>query len=207
MASNRNILERRCDRIASAYDILDVIPERLFYSAWRRRLWSNVVGERILEIGVGTGKNMRFYPGKAQVTAIDISSKMLEKAAARVGSRPDVNIELVKMDIEDLDFDASSFDAVVGSFVLTVVPTPLKALGEVKRVCKPQGNLGLLEFTRSDSRLVGCIQDLVTPLTSALYGAYVGRDPVRLLRGSDFTIVEVEGVIDDMVRIIRATPS
>ena len=207
MVSHRKDLERRYDRLAFAYDILDAIPERLFYDAWRRRLWGNVVGERILEVGVGTGKNIRFYPGKARVTAIDISSKMLEKVASRVRSRPDVDIELIRMDIQRLDFDAASFDAVVGSFVLTVVPSPLNALQEVRRVCKPQGNLWLLEFTRSDSKLVGFVQDLITPLASVLYNANVGRDIVKLVRRSGFTIVEVEEVVDGIVRIIRATPS
>jgi len=207
MASHRRDPERRYDRIAFAYDILDAIPERLFYSAWRRRLWGSVAGERVLEVGVGTGKNLRFYPGKAQVTAIDISSKMLEKAARRLAGRPDVEIELLKMNVANLDFDDASFDAVVGSFVLTVVPHPLEALQELKRVCKPQGNLWLLEFTRSDSKLIGFVQDLITPLASALYNANVGQDIVKLVRRSGFTIVAVEEVVDGIVRIIRATPS
>jgi ubiquinone/menaquinone biosynthesis C-methylase UbiE len=207
MASNRRDPERRYDRIAFAYDILDVIPERLFYGAWRRRLWGKVAGERILEVGVGTGKNIHFYPKEAHGSAIDISSRMLEKAARRLAGRPDVDIELIRMDIQRLDFDAASFDAVVGSFVLTVVPSPLNALQEIRRVCKPQGNLWLLEFTRSDSKLVGFVQDMITPLASVLYNANVGRDIVKLVRRSGFTIVEVEEVVDGIVRIIRATPS
>ena len=77
------------------------------------------------------------------------------------------------MDIQRLDFDAASFDAVVGSFVLTVVPSPLNALQELRRVCKPQGHLWLLEFTRSNSKLVEFVQDLITPLASVLYNANV----------------------------------
>ena len=91
--------------------------------------------------------------------------------------------------------------------MLTVVPHPLEALQELKLVCRPQGSLWLLEFMRSDSKLIGFVQDLITPLASALYNANVGRGTVKLVQRSGFTIVEVEQVVDGIVRIIRATPS
>lgn len=207
MTSHRRDIETIYDRIASVYNVLDAIPERLLYSSWRQRLWDKVTAERVLEIGVGTGKNMRFYPKETQIIAIDISSKMLQKAARRITSRPDVDIELFKMDIRELNFDAASFDAVVGSFVLMVVPNPLEALQEVRRVCKPQGNLRLLEFTRSDNKVVGFTQGLVTPLTRAVYGAHAGRDVVMLVERSGFRIIAVEELVDGIVRIIQAVPS
>jgi ubiquinone/menaquinone biosynthesis C-methylase UbiE len=206
MTHHRRDIETRYDRIASVYDMLDAVPERLFYRAWRRRLWEKVVAQRILEVGVGTGKNMRYYPKGAQVTAIDISSRMLEKAAGRIASRPDVDIELLKMDVRELNFDDASFDAVVGSFLVTVVPEPLEALQEVRRVCKPEGNLRVLEFTRSENKMVGFVQGLVTPLTRAVYGANVGRDTVTLVQRGGFQIIEVEELVDGLVRIIHAAP-
>ncbi len=70
--SDRDI-EKKYDRLASIYDFWDVIPERLLYRSWRLKLWEKVQGERILEVGVGTGKNIPFYPSGAQTTAIDMN--------------------------------------------------------------------------------------------------------------------------------------
>ncbi len=207
MTRNKSNLQKQYDRIAPIYDFGDIVPERLFYSYWRRLLWNKLTGGRILEIGVGTGKNMRFYPPGAQVTGIDISSKMLEKAAARATSRPDIFIELLTMDVSELTFDAALFDAVVGSFILMVVPDPLKALQELKRVCQPGSKLFLLEFTRSDNRLVAFLQDLATPLTHAVYRAHVNRDIVTLVQNSSFKIIKIEEVGNSIVKIIQAVSS
>lgn len=204
--SNRNV-QTRYNKIASSYDRWDTVPEGLFYRSWRRQLWDRVTAESILEIGVGTGKNIHFYPPGAQVTGIDISSKMLEKAAARATRRPDIHLELLRMDVSKLVFDAAVFDTVIGSFILMVVPEPLKALQEVKRVCKPGGKLLLLEFTRSGNRLVAFMQDLVTPLTRAVYCAQVNRDMLTLVESSGFQITAIEKVADGVVEIIQAVPA
>ncbi len=204
MTKSKSDTQKQYDRIASIYDILDAIPERLFYRSWRRQLWDRVTAGRILEIGIGTGKNIHFYPPGAQVTAIDISSKMLEKAVAKTASRPDIAIELLTMDASELTFDTALFDAIVGSFILMVVPDPLKALQEIKRVCQPGSKLFLLEFTRSNNRLVAFLQDLVTPLTYAVHRAHVNRDIVKLVQNSGFTIIKIEEVRDGIVKIIQA---
>ncbi len=204
MTKSKSDTQKQYDRIASIYDILDAIPERLFYRSWRRQLWDRVTAGRILEIGVGTGKNMRFYPPGAQLTAIDISSKMLEKGEAKTSSIPDIAIELLAMDVSELTFDTALFDAVVGSFIFMVVPDPLKALQEIKRVCQPSGKLFLLEFTRSNNRLAAFLQDLVTPLTHALYQAHVNRDIITLVQNSGFKIIKIEEVGNSIVKIIEA---
>ncbi len=206
MTKSTGDTRKQYNRIASIYDFLDTIPERLFYRSWRCQLWDTVTAGRILEIGVGTGKNMQFYPPGAQVTAIDISSKMLKEAAARTTGRPDIVVDLLAMDVNELAFDAALFDAVVGSFILMVVPDPLKALQEVKRVCKPGSKLFLLEFTRSDNRLVAFLQDLVTPLTHAVYRAHANRDIAMLVQSNGFRIIKIEEVGDGIVKIIQAVP-
>lgn len=204
--SSRNV-QTRYNRIAANYDLWDTIPEGLFYRSWRRRLWDRVTAESILEIGVGTGKNIHFYPPGARVTGIDISSKMLEKAETRATRRPDVRLELLRMNVSRLAFGAAVFDTVIGSFILMVVPEPLKALQEVKRVCKPGGQLLLLEFTRSGNRLVAFMQDLVTPLTRAMYCAHVNRDMLTLVESSGFQITAVEKIADGVIEIIQAVPA
>ncbi len=207
MTKSTSATQKQYNRIASIYDILDAIPERLFYRSWRRQLWEKVTAGRILEIGVGTGKNMYFYPPGAQVTAIDISSKMLEKATVKTAGRSDIVIELLTMDVSELTLETALFDAVVGSFILMVVPDPLKALQEIKRVCQPSSKLFLLEFTRSDNRLVAFLQDLVTPLTYAVHRAHVNRDIVMLVQNSGFKIIKIEEVRDGIVKIIQAVSS
>ncbi len=204
MTKSKSGIQKQYDRLASIYDILDAIPERLFYRSWRCQLWDEVAAGRILETGVGTGKNIHFYPPGAQVTAIDISPKMLEQAVARTANRPDTAIELMAMDVGELTFDATLFDAVVSSFFLMVVPDPLKALQEVKRVCKPGGKLFLLEFTRSDNQLVAFLQDLATPLAHVVYRAHVNRDIVMLVQSSGFRIIKIKEVGDGIVKIIQA---
>jgi len=192
------------DRIASMYDFLDTIPERLFYRSWRRQLWSPLTAGRILEIGVGTGKNISFYPAGAQVTAVDISPRMLEKATEKAAARQDVSIELNTMSVHQLSFEDGTFDAVAGSFVFTVLDDPLAGLQEIKRVCRSGGMLHLLEFTQSDNRLVALVLDLLTPLNRAIYQARMNRDIVGLVRRSGFQVVATEAVGDGIVRCIRA---
>ena len=138
------------------------------------------------------------------MTAIDISSKMLERASRRVVTRQDVSIELLLMDVTSLSFAADVFDVVIGSFVLTVLPDPFQALEAIKRVCKPGATLLLLELTRSDKELVAALQNLVTPFTHAVYGAYVNRDIVRLVESAGFPTIATEDVSDGIVNIIRA---
>ena len=204
MTKSKSDVQTTYDRIAPLYDIWDAIPEGLLYRSWRRQLWNRLTAGKILEIGVGTGKNIRFYPPGGQVTAIDISPKMLEKAAAKASARQDVSVELLTMDVSELAFADGIFDAVVGSFILTVLTDPLKALREIKRVCKPGGKLLLLEFTRSDNKLVALLQDLVTPLTDAIYKAHLNRDPVTLVQRGGYQITTAEAVGNSMVTLIQA---
>ena len=204
MTNNSANTRRRYDRIAPIYDFWDIVPEHLLYSSWRRQLWNGLRAEKILEIGVGTGKNMSFYPPGARVTAIDISPKMLEKAAKRATMRRDISIELVTMDVSALSLQHGVFDAVVGSFILTVLPDPLSALREIKRVCKPGGMLLLLEFTRSDNRLLALLQGLVTPLTYVFYRARINRDILALVATSGFKIISAKGMADGLVKLICA---
>jgi len=206
MKQKQNEIRRVYDNVAPFYDFLDIIPERLFYSSWREELWSKVEGGRILEIGVGTGKNIPFYPPGAQVTAIDISSNMLERAAVRAAARQDASIELLIMDVNELSFDDRIYDAVVGSFVLTVLTDPIRALREIKRVIKPDGRLLLLEFACSDNKQLALFQNLLAPLAYAIYQAHINRDVTTLLPQSGYNIVSAKAIGKGIIKIYEATP-
>ena len=198
MKDDNNHTRPRYDRIASFYDVLNPPDD------WRRRLWKGPLQGKILEIGVGTGKNIPFYPPGASVVAIDSSERMLEKAAKRKALRQDVHIELHKMDVTTLLFDDRTFDVVVGSYVLMVLDDPPKALREIRRVLRPSGQLLLLEFTRSETKYKLALQKLLTPFTRAVYHASLTRNITGLIEANGFKIYEIEEVADDIVKILKA---
>ena len=206
MKQKQNEIRRVYDNVAPFYDFLDIIPERLFYSSWREELWSKVDGGKVLEIGVGTGKNIPFYPSGAQVTAIDISSNMLERAAERAAARQDVSIELLIMDVNKLSFNDRIYDVVAGSFVLTVLTDPIRALREIKRVIKPDGKLLLLEFACSENRLVAALQNLLAPLAYTIYKAHINRDLTTLLPQSGYNIASVKAIGKGIIKIYEVMP-
>ena len=195
-------VQAKYDRIAPVYDLWDGVPEW-----WRQKLWSKVTAGHTLEIGVGTGKNIHLYPPGLQVVAIDFSPGMLLKAAAKARRSPEADISLALMDAGALAFPAAVFDSVVETFTLMVAPDPLKILTEAHRVCKPGGRLLLLEFARSRNRIAAFFQNLLTPLTRAIWGAYLNRDITGLIESSDFEIVSTESLAGGLAQLICARPT
>jgi phosphatidylethanolamine/phosphatidyl-N-methylethanolamine N-methyltransferase len=196
------VVRARYDRVAPRYDALEVGLERRFYSQWRARLWRAVEGERILELGVGTGKNLPYHPPDAQVVAIDFSSGMLRQArerARRLGSPA----RLARMDAQELAFPDAMFDTVAATFVFGSVPDPLRGLREVRRVRKPGGTALLLEFIRPPGPL-GPLADLATPLVRLVYGATLNRPTVENARRAGLTTVRVEHFWRGAIALIAA---
>lgn len=126
-------------------------------------------GERILEVGVGTGLSLPLYPADAQVFAIDISREMLARAEARrQNDRLGQVVSLVRMNAERMAFADSSFDKVVAMYVASVVPDPVRLVAEMKRVCKPDGELFIVNHFQHDNRLVGRIEKLFAPFSQLM---------------------------------------
>ena len=116
-------------------------------------------GDRVLEVGVGTGLSLPLYPRDVKITGIDLSREMLEKARRRVERRRLPNIEaLVEMDAERMTFPDASFDKIVAMYVLPVVENPHKLLHELHRVCRPDGDIFIVNHVRSDNRLVAAFE-------------------------------------------------
>ena len=101
-------------------------------------------GERILEIGVGTGLSAMAYPPGCRVAAIDVSAPMLKRAQTRLDRRRPGQITLLRMDAARLGFRDGSFDAVYAPYVMNVVPDPVAVAREMLRVCRADGRLVLL---------------------------------------------------------------
>ena len=116
-------------------------------------------GERVLEVGVGTGLSLPLYPRDVKITGIDVSREMLEKARRRVARRRLANVEaLLEMDAEKMDFADASFDKVVAMYVVSVVERPARLLEELHRVCRPDGEIFLVNHVRSDNRFVAAVE-------------------------------------------------
>ena len=122
-------------------------------------------GDRILEVGVGTGINADLYPRDCAVTGIDLSTSMLEKARERVARKGLRNVRLLEMDAADLRFADGSFDIVYAPYLISVVPDPVKVAVEMKRVCRPGGRIIFLNHFRSPNSMLAWIERAISPFT------------------------------------------
>ncbi len=122
-------------------------------------------GDRVLEVGAGTGINALLYPRDCQVTAIDLSSTMLEKARERIALHGLRNVRLLEADAAHLTFADDSFDSVYAPYMISVVPDPVKVAIEMMRVCRPGGRLVILNHFRSDHLLMSRIERAISPAT------------------------------------------
>lgn len=180
----------RYQRLSSMYDRMEGITERR-YAPWRTRLWSQVRGHEILEAGVGTGKNLPYYPADTSIIAIDLTPGMLEhaqKRAAALGLK--VNFQLG--DVQALSFPTASFDAALATFVFCSVPNPVLGLRELARVVKPGGQVLLLEHMRSPDRGIGVLMDLLNPLIVRIMGANINKRMVENVKKSGLIIERIE---------------
>lgn len=163
-AVENDFVEGVYDKLAKVYDLIfgpTLHPGRL--AAIQRM---NIQpGERVLEVGVGTGINLSLYPREAVVTGIDFSSSMLEKARERA-ARPDAPpVRLLQMDAADLKFADDSFDIVYAPYLISVVPDPVKVAREMRRVCRPGGRIIFLNHFLSPNPVLSRIERLISPFT------------------------------------------
>ncbi|MFW6150972.1 MAG: class I SAM-dependent methyltransferase [Chloroflexota bacterium] len=194
---------RRYDRIAPVYDLMEGLIEHGRYGRWRALLWSKVEGGQVLEVGVGTGKNLPYYPPQAEVTAIDISPKMLQRAARRA-ERLKRKVKLEQMDVEHLDFEDNTFDAVVATFVFCSVPRPVPGLAELRRVCRPGGRVLLLEHVLSANRVLGWMMNVVNPVVARVMGLNINRRTVENTIKSGLEVERVTHLAAGIFKLIEA---
>jgi phosphatidylethanolamine/phosphatidyl-N-methylethanolamine N-methyltransferase len=122
-------------------------------------------GDRVLEVGVGTGINASLYPRDCAVTGIDLSGAMLEKARVRIARKGVQNVRLLEMDAADLKFSDGTFDIVYAPYVISVVADPIAVAREMCRVCRPGGRIIFLNHFRSQKRVFAWIDRVISPLT------------------------------------------
>jgi phosphatidylethanolamine/phosphatidyl-N-methylethanolamine N-methyltransferase len=122
-------------------------------------------GDRVLEVGVGTGINASLYPRDCSVTGVDLSDSMLEKARERVARKGIRNMRLLEMDAADLKFADGSFDIVYAPYLISVVPDPVAVAREMRRVCRSGGKIIFLNHFRSSNPVMAWGERAMSPLT------------------------------------------
>ena len=162
MAIDRDHLERVYSSYAGVYD-------RIFrvFNESREAVVSNLnirPGDRVLEVGVGTGLCLPMYPSHCSVTAIDLSEAMLEKAAQRVKEEGLTNVRLERMDAGEMTFPDDSFDVVIAAYVVTAVPDYRKLMSEMIRVSRSGGRLVLLNHFTQDSPIIAAVEKAISPI-------------------------------------------
>lgn len=198
-------IRRRYNRNAFLYNLMEWPMERLLFAAWRDHLRDGIVGPNALEVGVGTGKNIPYYPADVSVTAIDFSPRMLSRARAAAG-RLNSSVEFREMDIQQLNFPSHNFDTVFATFVFCSVPDPVQGLAELKRVCKPDGRLLLLEHMRPGNYWLGLLFDALNPLAVRMTGANINRRTLVNVEKAGWHIQTARRLSLDIVWWIEALP-
>jgi ubiquinone/menaquinone biosynthesis C-methylase UbiE len=201
--TNTQATVRAYDRASRWYDLQEWLPEKLAMRGWRRNLWDRVPAGALLEVGVGTGRNLGFHGKGHTVTGIDISSKMLAKAAAKA-KRLKVSPDLRVMDAQQMEFPDGSFDSAVATFVFCSVPDPVLGLTEVRRVLKPGGRVFLLEHVLSKRQPFRWIMERLNGMVRTMNGANLNRDTVANVEAAGFAILEVHNLWGDVVKLIVA---
>jgi phosphatidylethanolamine/phosphatidyl-N-methylethanolamine N-methyltransferase len=151
-------------------------------------------GERVLEVGVGTGINLSLYPKDCSITGIDFSSSMLEKARERA-ARKDVphSVRLLQMDAADLKFADDRFDIVYAPYLISVVPDPVRVAQEMRRVCRPGGRIIFLNHFLSPNLVLSRLERLISPMTIHI-GFKADLDLPAFLAQADLRPVSIEKV-------------
>lgn len=192
----------RYERIAPVYDLLDLPFEYGRYRKIRPLLFQGLAG-RILDAGVGTGRNMQFYPPEAEIVGVDISPAMLARAERRRASLG-AHVELRQMDVTRLEFKDQSFDAAVATFLFCVLPDDLQvpALRELSRVVKPGGTIRLLEYVRPRGAIRRAVTRLWGPWVAWAYGAGFDRRTEERVPEAGLEVVGSRFVADDLIKLI-----
>jgi len=197
--------ERKWDRAASRFDIMAGIGPEKRWRPIKRELFSHMGKGKILFVAVGSGLDIEHFPPGRNVLGIDISKKMLEKAAPRASlyQASGGSLELRQMDVEALDFADGTFDQAFTSCTFCSVPRPVEGLREIFRVLRPGGDLNMFEHTGSRYFPFNVMLDAMTPLSRRV-GPDLNRPTVGNVTRAGFELLDVRNHFLDVVKTIYA---
>ena len=200
IAVENDFVEGVYDKLATVYDVFFgpiLHPGRLL-ALQRMEIQP---GDRVLEVGVGTGINSALYPRTCHVTAIDFSASMLAKAHGRVSRKGLHHVTLMEMDAAALTFADESFDIVYAPYLVNCVSDPLKVVREMQRVCKPGGKIVVLNHFRSTNWFMSRFDRVLTPLTVHI-GFKSDLDLPGFLAQTGLQPVSIEKVISGLWSLV-----
>ena len=174
------------DASAANYDKAIAFSEKLLFGDGRSWACSQARGQ-VLEIAIGTGRNLPFYPAEVSITGIEISPAMLEIASLRAQSLGR-QVELVIGDAQALPFPDQHFDTVVCTISLCSIPDERQAIAEVWRVLRPGGRFVALEHVRSPNPIIRGLEHLLEPMAVRTQGDHLLREPVETVQTAGFSI-------------------
>jgi ubiquinone/menaquinone biosynthesis C-methylase UbiE len=198
-------IKKKYNRFSFWYNIAEWPIEKLWYQRWRKRFLKNIKG-KVLEIGIGTGKNLPFYDyTKVQLTAIDISKNMLEQAKVLAQNKKyPVSFKLITSDT--LPFENKIFDYIVCTFVLCSVPNQHKTLTEIKRVLKSSGKIIFIEHVLSKNKILAFFQQIHNPISKFLLGVNINRDTINNIKINKLKIINEENIaLGDVFKMVEVT--
>ena len=192
--ATQRAITRRYERLSGVYDCYTQPMEWMGGARRRRRLLARASG-RVLEVGVGTGASLPYYPRGVDLVGLDIAAGMLTRTGRRA-RRASLAVHLVQGDVQRLPFGDATFDTTVAACVFCSVADPVQGLAELARVTRPNGRVLLLEHVRPRSRLLGRLFDWLTPLTRRLFGPEINRRTEQNAQAAGLDLVDTraEGV-------------
>jgi ubiquinone/menaquinone biosynthesis C-methylase UbiE len=197
-----NEISEKYNDFARWYDLVEGIPDLLGVRKLRQRLLPRASG-KVLEVAVGTGKNLRYYPLGCQITGADRSGAMLKLAVKRAGKLR-VDVSFLLTDAEALPFSDKSFDTVVSSLTTCTFPNPVAALKEMGRVCRTNGRILLLEHGRSNREWLARFQDRHADQFAKPLGCHWNRESQNLAREAGLKILDAQRFFYGIFHVIEA---
>ncbi len=196
--------QKKWDSAAGAYDFSTAGGPEARWRPFKKTLFSKMAG-KVLFLAVGTGLDIGCFPQGQDITGIDISPKMLEKARPRIDAY-DGQMTVHQMDVHEMTFDDATFDQVFTSCTFCSVPDPVRGLSALRRVLKPGGSLNMFEHTGSHIFPFNVMLNVANPLMRRL-GPEVNRNTVGNVQKAGFEITRVNNIFLDVVKTIEAVPA
>lgn len=149
-------------------------------------------GNRVLEIGVGTGLSFEFYPEGVEVIAFDYSDGMLRQASFKQTDSPECDVQLLQMDAQQMAFPSKTFDRIFSAYVMTVVPDTRKAIHEIFRIAKPGARVVFINHLRSNNGFLSWFEDMFHPVFSKLGLFTLDTDLLEILNSCGARDIRLE---------------